>query len=90
MTSESRPPSVPGLRRWLLVFCACFVVSMGIPVWYATWDVTSYAHHACEALEVLTSTPVHAPANPSANPSRVQVYHLYEGLIYWEDADGCK
>lgn len=45
--------------------------------------------HACEALQLLTRTPVPYPADPAANPSRVTTYNFYEALLYWRNADGC-
>lgn len=51
--------------------------------------VQQYAQHGCQALELLTSVPVHKPANPAANPSRETTYQFYEAILYWEHADGC-
>jgi hypothetical protein len=45
--------------------------------------------HECQALELLTATPVPAPADPAANPSRETTYKFYEALLFWERADGC-
>lgn len=52
--------------------------------------VQQYAQHGCQALELLTATPVPKPADPAANPSRETTYEFYEALLYWEHADGCK
>lgn len=46
--------------------------------------------HECQALELLTATPVPKPADPAANPSRETTYQFYEALLFWEHADGCK
>jgi hypothetical protein len=84
--AAGRPPRV---RLWVAAFVACFALSVGIPIGYATWYVASYARHACSALEALTVTPVRPPADPAANPSREQYYKLYLGLRLWADEDGC-
>lgn len=52
--------------------------------------VRQYAQHGCQALELITATPVSKPADPSANPSREINYKFYEALLYWEHKDGCK
>jgi hypothetical protein len=46
--------------------------------------------HECQALELLTKTPVSAPANPAKNPSRVATYKFYVALLFWERSDGCR
>lgn len=52
--------------------------------------VQTYAQHSCQALELLTYTPVTPPADPAANPSREATYKFYLALLFWEQADGCK
>ena len=52
--------------------------------------VQEYAQHSCTALELLTSTPVPKPPDPTANPSREATYKFYVALLYWESADHCK
>jgi hypothetical protein len=52
--------------------------------------VQQYAQHGCQALELLSSKPVPAPADPAKNPSREVTYEFYEAILYWEHADGCK
>lgn len=43
----------------------------------------------CAALQILTATPVPKPADPKANPSRVQAYRLYEDFVVIEREFGC-
>lgn len=77
------------VRRWALILSLCLLVSIGIPIGYATWYTAQFARHACQALTVITAQPVTPPANPAANPSREQYYRLYEGLLSWKKSDGC-
>lgn len=77
------------MRKWLAVLGVCLLAAAGIPIGYATWYVESYARHSCQALEILTATPVPRPADPAADPSREQTWRFYQGLVYWEHADGC-
>lgn len=49
----------------------------------------SQVQHECQALDLLTSTPVPKPPDPAANPSRETTYEFYEALLFWEHADGC-
>lgn len=49
----------------------------------------SVVQHECAALNLLTATPVTYPADPAANPSRVQNYKFYTSLVYWKTSDHC-
>jgi hypothetical protein len=44
----------------------------------------------CETLDLLTSHPVPYPADPAANPSRVQSYDYYESFLHVKGKFGCK
>jgi len=68
---------------------ACFATAVGIPVGFCLWYTAMTARHACAALEILTAAPVARPADAAANPSRLQLWRLYEGLDDWKRADGC-
>ena len=43
----------------------------------------------CTALNLLTRTPVPAPSDPKANPSRAQAYQLYEDFVAIKHRYGC-
>lgn len=43
----------------------------------------------CKALTILTENPAPYPANPQANPSRVQSYKLYVALTTLKQQQGC-
>lgn len=75
--------------RWIAVAAVCFAIAVGLPIGVAICYTQSYARHSCQALDVLTARPVPRPADPRANPSREQVYRLYQGLEVWARADGC-
>lgn len=77
------------MRKWIAVFCLCLLASIGIPIGYATWYTSSYARHSCDALEILTKTPVPRPTDPKADPSRERTWEFYQGLLYWEREDRC-
>lgn len=52
--------------------------------------VKTYAQHSCNALELLTATPVPNPGPSAAdNPSREFDYKFYEAVLSWEQQDGC-
>jgi hypothetical protein len=38
-------------------------------------------HRWCATMALLTGTPIQPPADPAANPSRVQDYKLYENFL---------
>jgi hypothetical protein len=43
----------------------------------------------CDTLTLLTSKPVPKPADPSANPSRMEGYTLYEDFAVLRRRFGC-
>jgi hypothetical protein len=75
---------------------AVIAVLIAVIVILVTWVIPSLHHyvntvvqHECQALELLTKTPVAAPANPARNPSRVADYKFYEAVLAWKHSDGC-
>jgi hypothetical protein len=77
------------MKRQLLAGFISVIVAIGGAVGFGIWYTQTYAQHACQALDVLTRTPVAYPADPKANPSRVTLYQLYEGLDSWKRSDHC-
>ena len=69
------------MRKWVAAFVACFLLSIGIPIGYTTWYVSSYARHACQALDVISATQ---PPHP--NPTQAR---FFAALRFWADEDGC-
>ena len=69
----------------VILMAALFSLNVGFTIY---WNHVQ-ENHACQALELLTKTPVPYPADPAANPSRVTTYNFYHALLYWRDADGC-
>lgn len=69
-----------------------FVISVAISVgayFAATHEVTSNNRQWCDTLSLLTSQPVPRPADPSANPSRMQGYTLYSDFVTLRQRIGC-
>ena len=46
-------------------------------------------HRWCSTLDLLTSHPAAKPADPKANPSRVQAYQLYTDFLNRRHSLGC-
>ena len=69
----------------LLIIC-------GVAVEYAlTLQVISRSQSQwCSTLDLLTKDKVPYPADPKANPSRVEAYVLYEDFIHIKDQFGCR
>ena len=78
-------------RIKVLIACVVilFTIAIGLPVGVAILYTNSQVQHECNALELLTATPVPKPSNPAANPSRETTYKFYVALLYWEKSDGC-
>lgn len=65
----------------MLAITACFLFSY--------WQVDISQHQWCTVLSTLTSHPVPKPVDPSANPSRVEAYSLYEEFVQIKDGFRC-
>lgn len=76
-----RAQAPPGVRKWIAVLAVCFVLSIGIPIGYATWLVASYAQHSCAALNLIIAKP---PPHPTAAQG-----NFYKAIRQWADGDGC-
>jgi hypothetical protein len=75
---------------------AVIAVLIAVIVILSAWVIPSLHHyvntvvqHECQALELLTKTPVSPPANPAKNPSRVADYKFYQAVLVWKHEDGC-
>ena len=91
-------------RKWqvrlLGIVCVVSVVAAALSIrgYFSNRDSavqnTTYTNsvvmNECQALELLTRTPVAKPADPAKNPSRVFSYNFYEAILAWEHKDGCK
>jgi hypothetical protein len=76
-------------NRELIVFGIFIVAAIAACFIFAYWQVDVSQHHWCNALNILTEHPVSAPADPSANPSRVQAYELSQEFIKLKGEFGC-
>ena len=77
----------PALRYVLAV--AVVLAAIAIPVGISYYLSIRLERSWCATLNLLTSHPVPSPANPSANPSRVQTYEFYIDLVRQRDQYGC-
>jgi hypothetical protein len=76
-------------KRMCILAVALFVASLFLVVGANIWYTNTQLRHECQALSYLTAKPVSYPADPGKNPSRVQLYNLYEALLYWQRSEGC-
>jgi hypothetical protein len=79
----------PGARVSIVVLFILMVALSVANLLYTSAEVNGNNHQWCDALGVLTSQPVPRPANPAANPSRVQTYTLYIDFVMLEHRFGC-
>ena len=56
---------------------------------YTAYEVSSSNRQWCDTLTLLTSQPVPRPADPAANPSRMQTYTLYVDFVTLRRHLGC-
>lgn len=74
---------------WGVMFLSFLLVFGGLSTWFTIYFVTSTIHHECQALTLLTQTPVPKPPHPAVNPSREQNYRFYVALLEWRQGDRC-
>lgn len=56
----------------------------------AARDVSESQRYWCDALILITSTPVPAPANPAAHQAQMTEYRLYLDFVTLRKVFGCK
>ena len=56
---------------------------------FTTHEVNSNNRQWCSTVNLLTSQPVPRPADPAANPSRVEAYTLYVDFVTLRQRFGC-
>lgn len=76
-------------KAYIGIVVILFFISIAVPVGVGIWYVNREISHECQALRLITAKRVYPPADPKANPSRVQLYQFYEALSYWKESDGC-
>lgn len=84
MTRQTRA-IVAGVLACLLMLALAIGGSYGL----ALVAIRQGDHVWCPALRQLTSRPVPYPADPAANPSRVESYRLYRQFLAIRDGLGC-
>lgn len=82
-------------RATLIALCVSGLVLLFAAAVAGNYLLTDYQiGHAqkqwCDTFTLLTGAPVPVPANPAANPSRVQAYRLYEDFITLRARFGCR
>jgi hypothetical protein len=70
-------------RIALLISALVVIVVAAIAGAYllTAWQINRADQQWCNVINLLISHPVPKPADPAANPSRVQTYELYEDFV---------
>lgn len=79
--------------KYALTICialSLLVTAVALSIAMSTWQINRSQREWCDALNVLTSQPVPAPANPAQNPSREAAYRLYEDFVQVKQEFGCR
>jgi hypothetical protein len=76
-------------RAVITLFVINFLVA-GACLWFTTYQVSHSSRQWCDTLGLLTSQPVPRPADPAANPSRMQAYTLYADFVTLRNDFGCQ
>lgn len=75
--------------RALMIFIGSIALAILLCIGFSYWQVHTSQHEWCHLLTTLTQTPIPKPADPSANPSRVQNYNFYMQLVQLRGEFGC-
>jgi hypothetical protein len=78
-----------GARRAAVILFAINFLVAAACLWFTTFQVSSSDRQWCDTLALLTSQPVPKPADPAANPSRMQAYTLYSDFVMLRRNFGC-
>lgn len=65
------------------------VVLFGLSILFTVHYVTAADHRFCQVVRSVTATPVPRPADPAANPSRLNQYEWYERFVSLGRSLGC-
>jgi hypothetical protein len=75
---------------WLVAtFCLLVAGAVVISLILTHWQIQHSQDQWCDTLRLLTSKPVPRPADPAANPSRVNSYQFYVNLLALRHRFGC-
>ncbi|MGH3205927.1 MAG: hypothetical protein ACRDP5_28330 [Streptosporangiaceae bacterium] len=64
-------------KRLIIFFLVLSFIASGAATYASYAQVQASQHRWCATLELLTAKPVPSPADPAANPSRLEAYVLY-------------
>ena len=78
-----------GARRAVAVLLVVNFFVAGACLWFTTYQVGHSSRQWCDTLTLLTARPVPRPADPHANPSRMQAYTLYSDFAALRRRFGC-
>jgi hypothetical protein len=78
-----------GARHAVIVLFVINFLVAGACLWFATYEVSSANRQWCDTLTLITAKPVPKPADPAANPSRMQTYTLYLDFVTLKRHFGC-
>ena len=76
-------------RYAFVALAAMSVILAGLAMLFAAHEVSVSDHKFCQVVTGFTSVPVPRPADPKANPSRVQSYEWYERFVALGRSLGC-
>lgn len=76
-------------NRELIIFGVLIFAAIAACFLFAYWQVHVSQEQWCTVLNTLTRNPVPKPADPAANPSRVEAYTLYQEFVSLRGNFGC-
>lgn len=79
----------PGARYSVVFLFLLTLAAAGINLAWTARSVAIDDHKWCATMALLTSKPVPRPADPKANPSRMQTYVLYSDFTELRHRLGC-
>jgi hypothetical protein len=79
-----------GVAAVLVVMLAAAAAAVTVSIATAQRDIGQSQQQWCDALQLLTASPVPRPADPAGNPSRESEYRLYQDFVRLRKVFGCK
>lgn len=79
-----------GVAALLVAVVGIAAAAAVISIATAQRDIGASQRRWCDTLQLLTATPISAPANPKANPSRENEYRFYQDFLRLRNGFGCR
>jgi hypothetical protein len=73
----------------ITLLVSLILVTEGLNYWLTIHEIRETTSQWCATLDLLTKNKVPYPANPSANPSRLEAYILFEDFVKLRGEFGC-